>query len=342
MRILEIDETKARIERLRFYHEAEDYGQDADPKLTAPFSIGTEIGGVGAAIFIDSTQVATFDLRDSPKLVLRDAYPTRFDGAILRAIRNAADVCDEIGKIKRAEAKEKGGSSGLFTKTPEIFQPRLQSADMLKKALIGATALNQKITFTWENASPTTPEGFLLWGNAGKTSHLHRVQVSQDGVFTYSGRQHQTYGLRAEEFNRLMDEGLKVFEARFEPQAFTTACEEIVAASQGFDVETITRAYAQTDRDEAAHVVSRFGLMSTRQIGYFTQHRYHGMLFSGGHDHIICTLYPDLDRHLVDATVHVMDCRMKAAVMGRTIEDFPMLSDALIQSRVEAVDCGYI
>lgn len=340
MRVIDIEEPRARVERLKFFHEAEAYGQDVAPQLTAPFSIGKDPSSIFPAIFLDSTLIAVCNLADTPKLWIRDEYPERYDAALLRAIRNAADVCDEIGRIKRAEAKDKGGASGLFTKTPQAFRPRIQNKKTLHKALLGASVLNQKLRLTWFNAAAHWGDHFMITSVAGKTKYNYNLSVGADGSITYIPDA-QPFGLREDVFNTLMDAGLELFETRFNPDTFSEACRNLIETSAAVDTRSIQDAFRAYEHEDISTVVSRYGVFSSKRSDYVTSHRYQGITFAAGSHADICMLYPDLDAEVVRAVIPILDDRWQIAVLGKSPEDFPPLTEALITDRVESTDFGY-
>lgn len=340
MRVIDIDEPRARIERLRLFHEAEAYGQDVNPQLTAPFSIGKDPSSIFPAVFLDSTLVAVCNLTNTPKLWIRDEYPERYDTALLRAIRNAADVCDEIGRIKRAEAKDKGGASGLFTKTPQAFRPRLQDKKTLHKALLGASVLNQKLRLTWFNAAARCGERFMITSVAGKTKYNYNLSVGTEGCITYIPDAHP-FGLREDVFNTLMDAGLELFETRFDPDDFSEACRNLIKTSAAVDTRSIQDAFRAYEHEDVSTVVSRCGVFSSKRADYVTNHRYQGITFATGSHADICMLYPDLDAKVIRSAIPILDNRWQIEVLGKSPEDFPPLTEALITERVESTDFGY-
>ncbi len=146
MRQLELDGTKARYERLKLLPQAETFGVEISDEMTAPFHVRWDEPRRACGVFLESTLVAKVDA-GAMKIFIREGYPERFDHAILRAVRNAADAADEIGKRQRSEGKEKSSETGLFTRTSVGFRPEIQDEETFHRAALGLESLNRKLHF---------------------------------------------------------------------------------------------------------------------------------------------------------------------------------------------------
>lgn len=99
---------KAQAARLALLGRAAEFGVEAGPDRLGPFSISwsSRNGGTGEVKFRNLLVAKVISARDGLRLSVRDEIPERADGVISRAVLNAVEVCDEIGRVRRNQRPE--------------------------------------------------------------------------------------------------------------------------------------------------------------------------------------------------------------------------------------------
>lgn len=342
MRTLPLEGPRARYDRIKLLTLAEDFGKELLPDATAPFAVRWDAQRRRLSLLLDETLVAEVKVRDEGGVLdIRDVYPERFDFALLRAVRNVADMTDEVGKLKRAVDKEKSGETGLFTRTPVAFATRIQDWDVMHKALRGAEALNKKLC-----VQMYTPEDlddyFSIYAHFGRARHRFNIRCTQNGlrvtIYDETG-----YGLREETLNDLLDAGLALYDERMTPERLEAACRKLIAETGDVDAETIHADYHSVDKTRNEEAALKVGPFTTFKRGYWPQHRFNGVRFAQQTIRPLECLPAGVivDQDLVEDAAKNLTMRWEALAIGKRISDYPLLTEALISARIENTDFGY-
>lgn len=343
MRFIPLDQPKARYERIKLIDQAETYGQELDPHATAPFTVRWNAPTRSPGVFIDDTCVAhvSFDQK-TPMLRVREGCPEKFDFALLRALRNTMDVTDTIGKMQRAEAREKKGDEGLFTRTTTAFRPEIQDADDMHKALLGLETLDKRIGCHVFTNKAHIPDQFYITASFGRQGHAFNVYIRPDGLV--SDDANSAYGFRESSLNAALREGLSIFNERMIPARLEEACRALISSSAPIDETSLQAEYGATPLDKRNQtVITRSGGLSSVQKFRSTWHRFQGIRFAQGINFEGTDLPPSfaVDKDLIKRAGTIMNLRWQAATLGKDIKDYPLLTEDLLESRMADIDFGY-
>lgn len=372
MRKIEIEGPRARIERLKLLDAAEEYGLELAPESTAPFTVRwveTEYEKY-AGVFLKSTFIGKVDMTNKkPMLLIRKEYPAQHDNALLRALRNAADLTDMIGKMQREETRNETipDPSGVLSKDKIAYDFHITDAETLNKALLGVEALHPNITFSWQKGVPNKIHPyFSVRVHLGKAEHGFKIEHREDrmvvcfsdydrygvksemfkeivdaGLAAYD----EPHGVQEEALNALLDEGLKVFNERFIPETFMTACRTLIAHTPLIDAESLMGDYTARD-PQTLRAVKTFatGPFKTLDGSYHREHSYHGMRFSSaayGYKNSLLPKSVPVDPQIFNQAVEILTLRWTAETLGKRVSDYPLLTADLIAEKINAADFGY-
>lgn len=344
MRILNLDGPKARYERIRLLKEAAGFGLELNPQATAPFTVGWCSELSGAELLFRRTRVAYVSTRDAPQLRIRDEYPEDKDGALIRALENAADLTDEVGRMKRAEAaadKEGKTAVKLFSKRPQPpFTITGHTPLAFLRALAGADACYGGVRS--DDFDPDrTPDQIRVHFRRGNTTEKAVFTTSPDGL-TCAPQPYAQYHLEEAPFRALLAQGAKHWDAHITPQTVEDACRAVLRATPETDI-TLNRDY-----DHAAYYDRLLDAPDVRcgQMSCDPQFvvRLHGVMLAnqgqmGRLTRVFRTVPADMGT--MSAAANAMRLRMRAARLGARVEDFRVINADEIRGVIDTTDIGY-
>lgn len=344
MRTLELHGPKARYERIRLLDKAADYGFALDPQRTAPFTVAWNLAEQVPEVRLRHTVLASVDTRyQPPRLQIRDVVPQDCDAAILRALRNAADLGDEIGRIQRGEKAQKRTPAGaMFLPMAEARKFTLDGygPEDIAKSLYGATALceDTRVLSALQRKGFSHPVRFALKRNRGS---VVVTLTEEKGVLTYTPQNYPIYHPNPEVLIPLLEKGRAHWDRHMHAARIEAACRDLIAQTR-LDTETVDTAhrYARARKELVYDAVATFGPFRMSDAG--TVHRglgrlrYHGVVLTED-----CARLAGLDLPLLVEANAAMMWRTRAAELGRTPDDFPVIDPDALRDAVAEVDFGY-
>lgn len=345
-RQIPLDGPKARYQRIKQLSEAADYGLELTEHATAPFTVRWDPLIDKPTVCLRQTRLATVEcdaIADAPTLRVRPGYPEEHDAVLLRALRNAADVADEVGRRQRAAAKEKasGKSAPLLTRTRTEFTVRMGYAD-LAKALWGAESLDPKL-----RPEVRGQGGFTLEAYSGNTCHTFPFVPVEDG-FRVAHAGYASFFLKEDVFLGRLEQGRAAWDARFDADLLKADIDLLMRAGR-VDKFTIESSYEAALRKERVDisVTARFRGFSMLYRGGNLDLHHAGIRVADTppHDKKGTSLWggmlsPEFTKELSEAR-KMMEAHWRAAAIGHRAEDYPVLRDGLIAQEVSRVDFGY-
>lgn len=118
-RLVDLGIKRSRAERLALLARADEFGVEVPPGRLGPFSFSWSAlkGGTGHVKFRNLIAATIIRSADGWGLSIRDEVPERADVLISRALLDALDICDEIGRAKR----------NIIPDTPDDYCSRITS-----------------------------------------------------------------------------------------------------------------------------------------------------------------------------------------------------------------------
>lgn len=348
MRKIEIEGPRARMERLKLLDAAEEYGLELAPEATAPFTVRwveTEYEKY-AGVFLKSTFIGKVDMTSKkPMLLIRKEYPAQHDNALLRALRNAADLTDMIGKMQREETRNETipDPSGVLSKDKIAYDFHITDAETLNKALLGVEALHPNITFSWQKGVPNKIHPyFSVRVHLGKAEHGFKIEHREDRmVVCFSD--YDRYGVKSEMFKEIVDAGLAAYDERMDPDQLVSACRDLIAQSVPMDIDTIYKDYQTSKKTRGSKTMFSFGPLSSVRKGMSVVNRFNGIRFSyneGPSDDFLPG-GESTPKNVLSKASMIMMLTWRAMEMGKTPADYPLLTPERISAEIENTDFGY-
>lgn len=347
MRVLNLDGPKARYERLRLLKDAKDFGLELDPKSTAPFTVSWCREISGPEVTFRRTRLAMVDTRPgrpTAQLRILDQYPEDKDAALIRALENAADLTDEVGRLKRAEAAEaktKAAGPKLFAKGPGVgFTITGYTPTAFMQALCGADGRYGGVFV--EDFDPLRPPPQTRVRFRRSNTWETETFTLGAGTLTYEAGRYDQYHLKEEPFRGLLADGARYWDANIRPDALAEACASVVRATPDTDWSLRTSYnYAENYALLAPCAGVRLGAMSCDPK--FTV-RFHGVILAREGD-MGRLLRPmtglGVEEALINDAVNAMRLRMRAARLGARVEDFPVVDPDMIRDAIDSTDTGH-
>lgn len=361
MRILPLEGSKAQYERLKLLGSSNTYGMVLDPEETQPFLVQWFPLMNRALITYRQTQVASINAADS-ELHIRDGFPEECDFALLRALRNAVTLTDEIGRLQR---EEKGKTKSVLTNQGhEVFRLSGWSPETLFRAIYGMTGKNSHLipqAFVPGNELPGQLSLRIRSGVVKLSTYAEFAMRSTSQVtFHKDGADlecrpsgYATYHLKGEAFQELLQAGLAHWDATMTEAAVTAACQKLVSSTHA-DKQTINGHWdfvrsADKGKSIKLDVVASSGGLTGNVEGDF---RYRGILLGTpdtvrsqhGEPKFVATpaaLHIGVNPDLLKAAMQAMSLRVRAAMMGRTVEDYPTVKARDMRDLIDSIDYGY-
>lgn len=347
MRIIPLDGPKARYERIRLLDEAADYGLTLDPQATAPFTVRWNALRKQAEICIQHTVLAFVNARyASPSLEIRDAYPEDQDNALLRAIRNAANLADQVGCLQRANARlnriepRKISPDALLVKARDAraFSLDIGRTDIIKAAY-GAMTLPDVST-----------QSVMMFGRRNERLRIVVLNGDDDisfdlmhhqGTFRYEPKTWPALQPTQAGLLRFLDAGRAAWDRKADPNAFSVAARALMSGPT-FDEYTLTTTWRVAhDRKQTIQNATAMQGPFTMQNAEFAasgsdQLRFNGILMTEESTNLMGV--PEAERQQVD---DLMLHHTRAAELGLSLGDFPAINPTKVRELVEETDFGY-
>lgn len=347
MRILPLDGPRARYERIRLLEEAADYGLRLDPQATAPFTVRWNSSRKLAEVCVRHTVLAYVNvLYASPRLHVRDAYPEDQDNALLRAIRNAADLADQIGRLQRANARlnrvepQKIAPDALLVKARDAteFSLDLGRSD-ITKAAYGAMTLPDVSTRSVTMLGRRNERLRIVVSNGDDDVSFDLMH--HQGTFRYEPKTWPALQPTRAGLLRFLDAGRAAWDCKADPKAFSVAARALISGPT-FDEDTLTTTWRVAhDRKQTVQNATATQGPFTMQHAKFAssgsdQLRFKGILMTEESTKLMGV--PETEREQVD---NLMLHYTRAAELGLSLEDFPAINPMKIRQMVEGTDFGY-
>lgn len=343
MRVVDIEGTKAQYLRVSLLRKAKDYGQNLTPGATAPFTVRWCDVRKAAGVFLDETLLAVVDTEEEqPKLVVNDSYPERYDFALKRALRNAVEVCDAIGKMKRTENRQEK-KRPLCIKNAVMFRVE-GTIDDVRASVLGLQKDLPDLRFVDDKDGESLfyAQGYYAFVRLFQEDGFVRMQPDPDGS-----------GFDETAMRAALIRGKRVWEA-FSPQEFVNDVRALMSEPE-FDEERIWELARNASLPEhTAHLTEyrslsyKDGSLSIMSRGIPVIDR---LFFEGQPPQPPQTSPRMIARFAEDGVewdaqaflkaARIMAARHEAEKMGLDTRRFPKPTEALITKLIEETDFGY-
>lgn len=336
MRTIKIDGTKAGYARLKTLDKIGDYGLELPDAATAPFTVMWDVAKSAPVVCLDRLPIAEVN----PALLtmkIHDEYPERFDHALLRAVRNAVSVTDQLAKILKAGDKPK---ATLLQHDHEDFQVQMSPSDFAR-AVIGAETIDSRVRLML--STPTTVGIEIDLGNTSSSAYFTR----RGDVMIYDHRGYQQYFFKEAPFKALLEKGQRAWAEKFAPGGIRVALESIPNITE-VDAEAINTLHEEQRRADV--LISQSPSVEVGPLsmtGWGRDLRYQGLIIArrdNEYRYIVpqgSGLDDQEDRAAMRRACDVMQLMWKAAAMGAKIENFPKVDAEKIAALIEATDFRY-
>lgn len=345
MRTIAIEGATAAYKRLRNLDEIAEYGLDLPEQDTAPFRVSWDIFKNAPGVFLNRTRVAHLDFsRSTPRLMIVKAYPEVYDHVLIRALRNAVAVTDQMHKMKKSES---GPKNSLLTTTFEDFEITL-SVDRLHQAILGAERVDprfQLLAPLKKHAWKTTPTLKITLDFGTTTTDVFLVQ--DKGVIKTENNYGTSRHLRKDKVLSLLEQGLEFWDAHFSAEALHTALlsPPDLSACNIWQIEDEYKARITPKPTNMKDSALSFG-----PFVFCADERNKHMFFDGFR--IMTVSYDDVkiditkivdmpDPALLETMMKALTLAWKAKILGGELADFPRITTENMTNLIENTDFGY-